>query len=302
MHLEKCSLTWNAYSDHLRDMMKELMMNDEFADVTLVSEDKKHIKAHRNILCACSPVFKDILKLDQSAKQIIYLRGIHFSELESIMQFIYLGEASFHEERMNEFIAVAKSLEIKVLCNAENETNDDDSEQSRIDPVASTDNSEEENVQSSHFMIQMQKENKDRRVRVDRKYACEQCNKTYASPGALWHHRKSAHESVKYACDQCDYQATTQGNLKIHIESKHEGVKHACNQCDYQATQQGDIKKHIEAKHEGVKYACDKCDYQATQQGDIKNTLRQNMKVSSMLVISVTTKLHGKKILKDTMI
>ena len=93
-------------------------MNDEFADVTLVSEDKKHIKAHRNILCACSSVFKDILKLDQSAKQIIYLRGIHFSELESIMHFIYLGEASFYEERMNEFIAVAKSLEIKVLCNA----------------------------------------------------------------------------------------------------------------------------------------------------------------------------------------
>ena len=78
MHLEKCSLTWNAYSDHLRDMMKELMMNDEFADVTLVSEDKKHIKAHRNILCACSPVFKDILKLDQSAKQIIYVAFFGF--------------------------------------------------------------------------------------------------------------------------------------------------------------------------------------------------------------------------------
>ena len=28
MHLEKYSLTWNAYSDHLRDMMKELMMKD----------------------------------------------------------------------------------------------------------------------------------------------------------------------------------------------------------------------------------------------------------------------------------
>ena len=59
MHQEKSSLTWNAYSDHLRDMMKELMMNDDFADVTLVSEDRKQIKAHKNILSACSPVFKE---------------------------------------------------------------------------------------------------------------------------------------------------------------------------------------------------------------------------------------------------
>ena len=264
MHLEKYNLIWDAYSDHLRDMMKE-MMNEEYSDVTLVTEDKKQIRAHKNILSACSPVFKDIMKLEQSNKPIIYLRGINISEIESIMQFIYLGEATLYHDRMEEFLAVARSLEIKELCNAEPETNvDDDSEQSTNEPVASTNNSEEETLKTSHLVNQTQKENKDRRVRVDRKYVCEQCNKTYASPGALWHHRKSAHESVKYACDQCDYQATTQGNLKIHIESKHEGVKYACNQCDYQATQQGNLKTHIESKHEGVKFSCDKCDYKAT--------------------------------------
>ena len=189
MDKEKYSLTWNAYSDHLRDMMKELMMNDDFADVTLVSEDRKHIKAHKNILSACSPVFKDIVKLDQSAKSMIYLRGINFSELESIMQFIYLGEATFYEERMNEFIALAKSLEIKGLCNSETETNDDeDSEKSTIDPLASTNNSEQETMRSSHIMNQSQKENNDRRARVNGKYECDQCNKTYGSSWVLNRH------------------------------------------------------------------------------------------------------------------
>merc|ERR1712020_492068 len=108
--------------------MKEMMMNDEFADVTLVTEDKKHIRADKNILSACSPVFKDIFKLEQSAKPIIYLKGINFSKLESITQFIYLGEATFYEERMNEFLAVAKSLEIKELCNAQSTTNDEPDE------------------------------------------------------------------------------------------------------------------------------------------------------------------------------
>ena len=113
MHQKKYSLIWQTYSDHLKSMMQELMINEDFSDVTLVTEDKKQIKANINILSACSPVFKDILKKEKNSTQIMYLRGIQFPEMESIMQFIYLGEATFSEERMDEFLAVAKSLEIK---------------------------------------------------------------------------------------------------------------------------------------------------------------------------------------------
>ena len=109
MHQEKYTLTWNAYSDHLRTMMKE-MMNDDFTDVTLVSEDKKQIRAHKNILSACSPVFKDILQLNSNnTNPVIYLRGIQHSEMESIMQFVYLGEARFDEEKLSEFLMVSKN-------------------------------------------------------------------------------------------------------------------------------------------------------------------------------------------------
>ena len=116
-------------------MMKELMMNEDFSDVTLITEDKQQIKANVNILSACSPIFKDILKKEKNSHTIMYLRGIQHSEMESIMQFIYLGEATFYEERMDEFLAVAKSLEIKELCNAETETNDEPkNEPSTTDP------------------------------------------------------------------------------------------------------------------------------------------------------------------------
>ena len=96
MHQEKYSLTWHAYSDHLKSMMKELMMNEDFADVTLVTEDKKQIKANNIILSSCSAFFRDILKKEKNSSPIVYLRGILYSELESIMQFIYLGEAKFY--------------------------------------------------------------------------------------------------------------------------------------------------------------------------------------------------------------
>ena len=72
--------------------MKDWMWNADFHDVTLVSQDKKHIKANISVLSSCSPVFKDILKKDKNSSPIMYLRGILFSEIEPLIQFIYLGE------------------------------------------------------------------------------------------------------------------------------------------------------------------------------------------------------------------
>ena len=81
MHQEKFSLTWQNYSDHLKSMMKELMMNEDFCDVTLITEDKKKIKANMHILSACSPVFKDILKKEKnSSTTFMYLRGVQYLE------------------------------------------------------------------------------------------------------------------------------------------------------------------------------------------------------------------------------
>ena len=96
--------------------MKEMMTSEDFADVTLVSDDRKIIKAHRNILSACSPVLQGILQLETlNNHPVIYLRGIQYTEIESIIQFMYLGEAKFYEERINEFMSVVNNLEIKDL-------------------------------------------------------------------------------------------------------------------------------------------------------------------------------------------
>ena len=275
MHPEKCRVMWSNYSDHLKSMMKELMMNQDFSDVTLVTEDKKQLKANVNILSACSPVFKDIFKKEKNLSTIMYLRGIKFSEMESIMQFIYLGEATFYEERMDEFLAVAKSLEIKELCNTENESNDEpDNETTLSDPVTLPETLEE-TILSDHSKMQIPQES-ERGVL----HECEYCHKHFSHRASLHIHKKSVHEGVKFACDQCDYQATTQGNLSKHIRSKHEGVKYYCDQCEYQATQQGNLTQHIQTKHEGAKYACDQCDHQFTHPSTLNAHIKKKHKSS----------------------
>ena len=300
MNQEKYSLSWETYTDHLKSMMKELMMNEDFSDVTLVTEDKKHIKANVNILSACSPVFNDILKIEKNSKPIVYLRGIQFSEMESIMQFIYLGEATFYKERMDEFLTVAKSLEIKQLCISD-ETND---ETSLSDPEISTGNFEEHSFVSEHFTEQVPQVKSSDIVGINGKFECEPCQKTFATkPGLYLHkqsvhqgakfacdqcdlqtphrnvldrHIKSKHESFKYSCNQCDYQSTRKNKLTIHIQSRHEGVKYACNQCDYQATRKDNLTIHIQSTHEGVKYACDQCDSRFTQQSNLRHHIKNH--------------------------
>ena len=64
----------------------------------------------------CWSLFKNIItsKLSNNTS-VIYLRGIQHQEMESILEFMYLGSATFYQERMNEFLNVAKSLEIKEI-------------------------------------------------------------------------------------------------------------------------------------------------------------------------------------------
>merc|ERR1712133_34542 len=115
MHQEKYNQNWHTYSDHLREMLHDMMKSDELTDVTLVCDDKIQLKAHKIVLSACSSVFKNILSSLPQNSSVIYFKGIQHQEMESILEFMYLGVATLHQERMNEFLNVAKNLEIKEI-------------------------------------------------------------------------------------------------------------------------------------------------------------------------------------------
>jgi len=116
MKQEKFKLTWQSHVDHIREMLHNMMTSNELTDITLVSEDKISFKVHKVVLSAfSSPVFNSIINDNALASQTIFLRGIQSQEIDSILQFLYLGQATFSQERMNEIFNVAKSLEIKEI-------------------------------------------------------------------------------------------------------------------------------------------------------------------------------------------
>merc|ERR1712126_464412 len=115
MKEQRYNLSWDIYSDHTKEMLHNMMKSEELTDVTLVSDDKKQFKAHKFVLSACSEVFKSIINHLQPNNSVIYLRGIQHEEMQSILEFMYLGETTISQERMKEFINVAKHLEIKEI-------------------------------------------------------------------------------------------------------------------------------------------------------------------------------------------
>ena len=116
------NLSWNEFSASATNTFKNLFVKKEFSDVTLVCEDDKTINAHKFILCSSSSFFEKILLLNPHKNPMIYLKGIKFKELESIVRFIYLGQTEVRQIDLSDFIEAAKDLHINGL--KENVTKD----------------------------------------------------------------------------------------------------------------------------------------------------------------------------------
>ena len=59
---QRFSLRWNNYQSHLVTAFESLLDQKDFVDVTLGCEGRK-LPAHKMLLSACSPYFRELLKV-----------------------------------------------------------------------------------------------------------------------------------------------------------------------------------------------------------------------------------------------
>ena len=252
---EKFNLTWHTFASHGQDLFRNLFETQEFSDVTLVSDDHHQYKVHKFILSACSTVFKNILN-SNSLNTLIYLRGIKHEELESILQFIYLGEATLYNERMSEFLNVAKNLDIKEV--GKNVVDDEDDE---LKNSINLEQADPEVIDKDHSNTKSTAKQRSRNsgsnssdsiIAGKKLYKCEKCCFQTKHNSNLHKHVRSKHNGKEYLCQQCDYQTTRSDTLQLHIDSKHMGIKYPCQQCNYIANFPSTLYCHVKAKHISV--------------------------------------------------
>ena len=102
-------------SSRLAQFSAELLSDSSLADITLLAHGQVPFSAHRVILCAGSPVFKDMLMRrprDREDVTTIPLEHIQPEDLQSILEFLYLGETSVPRDKMPDLIRAARSLQI----------------------------------------------------------------------------------------------------------------------------------------------------------------------------------------------
>ena len=112
---ESFILTKNNYEDSTKTIFKNLLKDVEFTDVTLALNDEKQVKGHKAILGASSSFFRKIFQQNAVANLVLYLKGISTKDMNSIMEFIYLGQTSVNKADLSTFLEVAEELKIEGL-------------------------------------------------------------------------------------------------------------------------------------------------------------------------------------------
>jgi len=112
---EKFCLKWNDFEKNISGAFRDLKNDNDFFDVTLACDDEEQVSAHKVILSACSPFFRQVLRRHKHQHPLLYIRGVSLSDLESVLAFMYHGEVNIAQQDLNSFLAIAEDLKVKGL-------------------------------------------------------------------------------------------------------------------------------------------------------------------------------------------
>uniref|UniRef100_T1HIU4 Broad-complex n=1 Tax=Rhodnius prolixus TaxID=13249 RepID=T1HIU4_RHOPR len=107
-------LRWNNYQSSITSAFENLRDDEDFVDVTLAC-DGKSLKAHRVVLSACSPYFRELLKSTPCKHPVIVLQDVMFEDLHALVEFIYHGEVNVRQRSLSSFLKTAEVLRVSGL-------------------------------------------------------------------------------------------------------------------------------------------------------------------------------------------
>ena len=233
--MEKFSLKWNDFQSNVSKAFSILRNEEDFYDVTLVSDDEQHIASHKLVLSASSVFFKNILKKTSHTNPMIYLNGFNSKNLHFVMDYIYQGEVKIFEEDLNNFLDVASKLKIEGLMGGVNNRStvkkedyeevllESEEEIPKQHRLRNTENATTLVSQSS--MIEDAKAAVDEIVeKVEDGWRCKTCGKTTTRASDIRRHAEIHIEGLAFDCPLCGKTFRARKHVNNHKQKEHKNI------------------------------------------------------------------------------
>eukprot|EP00092_Neocalanus_flemingeri_P038330 GFUD01041730.1.p1 GENE.GFUD01041730.1~~GFUD01041730.1.p1 ORF type:complete len:267 (+),score=44.12 GFUD01041730.1:17-817(+) len=259
-----CAKNFRLTSDDIEinvfEAFKELIADEDFLDVTLVSNGNRHVKAHKLILSTLSPVFKVLLKKNPHPHPLILLKGVSHEDLEDLVKFIYSDEVEVPQDNLQRFLELAEDFQIKGLSNnfsrhkSYRKTMRDQSH-----PQESLFSATDIAMTSSPKGTQLQSEllHEDKSEEFNDMYMDEKVMSLesltfgeHGKPEEYSSKQPSAESNGHvYQCSLCDYETKSEEVFNDHNRSKHQTFQNCCEDCSFYATNNLALQLHRFATH-----------------------------------------------------
>ncbi|XP_049866302.1 broad-complex core protein isoforms 1/2/3/4/5-like isoform X2 [Pectinophora gossypiella] len=115
-------LRWNNFQTNIVSALDSLKCSEDLVDVTLTCEGR-NIKAHKVILSACSPYFRNVFKENPCQHPVIILKDVSADDIVSLLSYMYQGEVFIEESKLSSFLHTAALLQVKGLTGVTQQDN-----------------------------------------------------------------------------------------------------------------------------------------------------------------------------------
>ena len=253
---EKFCLKWNDFKDNVGSAFGSMREDQDFADITLACEDGQQLSVHRVILAASSPFFFKLLRKNKQQQQLVYMRGMRFEELVSVIDFLYYGEANIFQDNLDGFLSIAEELQLKGLTGENTAIKDEENLKSpqnsnvkykKTPKLNGLENYTEKNMTSSEakeiFISEGAIAIPSQMISSNISELDEQIKSMMVSGQTQMGKR------LAKMCRVCGKEGSYQ-NIKDHIEANHiEGVSHPCDLCDKTFRSRPSLRMHLSSQH-----------------------------------------------------
>ena len=268
--MEEICVSWNNSQADIANCIRRLRENEKLFDVTLVTDDGQHVKAHKVILAAGSLFFENIFMVSNQTSMLIHLKGIGSCELQQVLDFLYTGETVIRKEEVEPFLETAKDLQIYGLDsedspllppNQEDEVKTEDSKNIDVylaeasQKVNNADSgSTQENLQltlnlncengagfDDSSVTQIESVQKMKNEDLDAKL-----QQMLVKKDGLWE------------CKICGKTTLYNTHMRQHTETHIKGVSHNCPMCSKIFANRHTLRNHISGSHSEL-FTCDVC-------------------------------------------